>query len=365
MHVCNLMLIHALISPRSKIRLFLLASLLVCAGSIMAQSSSGKWDRLEGKKIVNHQGETLGRITDIVVDLENGRYVGVIVPVGGFLGLGAKQQVIPAAALTENRTANTLFLNMDKAKFLAAPTFQMSQEVGPPYAVKVAEVYRYFGQNPYFTTQISATPKAGEKLEQLGYIQQGSRILNMTVENRQGKAVGTVFGFRDLNRHTGQIAGVVLSPVGSMGSDKKIVEPHDLRYNLNHNRLRINNQEQEFLSSPDFTFQGGNNIREDAPQRPGTPGLPLVQGNSERDKRITTEIRNAIVGNSSLSHYGQSIEIGTVNGKTILRGRVQTEEGKNEIAAIAVKAAGRGNVTAMLEVRPMSRKEATTDQPGN
>ncbi|CAN5572826.1 hypothetical protein BH09VER1_BH09VER1_31350 [soil metagenome] len=323
----------------------------------------GKWDEVVGKKVANRQGEILGYVRDSVIDLEHGRYVGVLVASGGFLGFGERRQVVPPGALVAEGRGDTLYLDMDKARFRHAPTFQMSQEVGPPQTAKVAEVYRYYGQTPYFSTQIKAGATDRQKLEQLGYIQLGTKILLMPVDNLQGKNLGAVFGFRDLNRTTCKLAGVIIMPAAyDVAANKKIVPPQALRYNLKHNRLRLNDHDQPFAEAPDFAFAGRGKVIEDAPVRPGVPPPPLVQGNSDRDKDITLRITNDIVGDSELSHYAKNIEVGTVKGKTTLRGRVQTSRGRKKVIAYATAAAGRGNVTSLLEVRPLTAAEMAIDQ---
>ncbi|MEO6052419.1 MAG: BON domain-containing protein, partial [Chthoniobacterales bacterium] len=88
-----------------------------------------------------------------------------------------------------------------------------------------------------------------------------------------------------------------------------------------------------------------------------------VQGNSKRDKNITMEIIKGIEGTPNLSNYAQTMEVGTVHGKSILRGRVVSERNKKEIMALAEKVAGAGNVTFLLEVRAKSHRERSIDSP--
>ncbi len=351
----------------SKPRSFLLALAALACGLIATPASAqstGKWNEVVGKKIINRQGVTLGYVSDSAVDLENGRYVGMLVTFGGFLGIGQRTIVVPPGAVVDEGTPGCLTLDMDEARFRQAPTFRMSQTVGPPYADQVKKVYNYFGQSPYFTTDIQSTPRAGEKLAQLGYIQQGSNILRMPVENLQGVALGNVMGLRDLNRTTGLLGGVVIMPSAfDVAGDKKIVQPSDLRYNSRHDRLRLNDHQQTFANAPDFTFTGGGHYSHDDPSRPGSPEAPLVQGNSANDKRITTQINNAIQGDSTISHYAKIVEVATVKGQTTLRGRVQSVHGRDAIVGYAVAAAGKGHVTAILEIRPMSGAEQAIDKP--
>lgn len=320
--------------------------------------STGHWNEVVGKKVVNRQGVLLGYVSDSVIDLEHGRYVGALVNSGGFLGLFARSQVVPPAALVDEGVPGVLYLDMDKARFRNAPTFKMSQKVGPPQSARVAQVYRYYGEQPYFATQ----SQAGSKLPMLGYVKRGSSILLMPVDNLQGKNLGFVYGFRDLNRTTGLLGGVIIMPDSfSLSTGKKIVPPQALRYNLKHTRLRLNDHDLPFADAPDFAFAGGGRVVEDKPVLPSLPPPPLVQGNSRRDKAITLQISQAILADGELSHYAKTIEIGTVQGKTTLRGRVQTAGGHAKVLGYAEKAAGRGNVIDLLEVRPMTARERAID----
>ncbi|CAN5329909.1 hypothetical protein BH09VER1_BH09VER1_49240 [soil metagenome] len=350
---------------KSRFLLLALATLVLGVFALPASAqSTGKWSEVVGRKIVNRQGVTLGYVSDSAVDLENGRYVGMMVKFGGFLGIGRRTIVVPPGAVVDEGVPGCYTLDMDEAHFRAAPTFRMSQTVGPPYAVQVQKVYNYFGQSPYFTTEIQANARTGEKLGQLGYVQEGSNILRMPVDNLQGLQVGVVMGLRDLNRTTGKLGGVVISPsLYNAGDDKKIVQGQDLRYNSRHDRLRLNDSKQSFANAPDFTFTGGGHFTQENPNRPGTPPPPLIQGNSASDKRITTQINNAILGDSELSHYSKSIEVATVHGKAMLRGRVQSTRGRDAVVGYAVAAAGKGNVTAQIEVSPSTAAERATDKP--
>lgn len=55
---------------------------------------------LIGDNIINPEGEALGRIHDIMVDLEEGKIEYVVIEFGGFLGLNQKYFAIPFKALS-------------------------------------------------------------------------------------------------------------------------------------------------------------------------------------------------------------------------------------------------------------------------
>lgn len=328
-----------------------------------AQLTAGQWDEIVGKEIRNNQGVLLGRVRDSAVDLEHGRFVGMIVTYGGFLGIGEKSIIIPPDALRDDGTPRTLFLDMDEKTFRQAPTFLLSKDVGPPLSAKVAEVYRYFGQTPFFAVQGTSSTMDAQSLNTLGFVQKGSKIIFLPVENQQGVRLGYVAGLRDLNRVTGRLKGVVIRPYGNVSPENmKVVQPQALRYNRNHKELRLNNHFQEFKDSPTFDMSAGGRFEEDSPVRPGLPLLPPVQGESPQDKAITMKIVKRVVADKKLFNYGKTIEIKTLHGKTILRGRVINAANRDRLVAYATEAAGAGNVIVQIEVRPMSASEHAIDR---
>jgi hyperosmotically inducible periplasmic protein len=78
---------------------------------------------------------------------------------------------------------------------------------------------------------------------------------------------------------------------------------------------------------------------------------PLDQKNSEGDLKITQKIRQAVMGDSSLSFTAKNVKIITIDGNVTLRGPVNTAEERQAIEAAARKVAGAGRVDNQLEVK--------------
>lgn len=77
---------------------------------------------------------------------------------------------------------------------------------------------------------------------------------------------------------------------------------------------------------------------------------PMDQGGSEGDRKITQQIRQAVVGDGSLSFSAKNVKVITVNGKVTLRGTVNTSDERAAVERAAVKVAGAGRVDNQLEV---------------
>jgi len=95
--------------------------------SIKAQNSEYRQVLSAGSiasdKVVNLEGETLGNIEDIMIDIRDGRVAYAVLAFGGFMGLGDKLFAIPWSALKVDEDNKCLVLNVDKQKLKQAPGF--------------------------------------------------------------------------------------------------------------------------------------------------------------------------------------------------------------------------------------------------
>jgi hyperosmotically inducible protein len=82
----------------------------------------------------------------------------------------------------------------------------------------------------------------------------------------------------------------------------------------------------------------------------GSTLTPMDQGNSEQDRKITQQIRQAVVKDHSLSFTAKNVKIITINGKVTLRGPVKSEAERSAIEAEAKSVAGANQVDNYLEI---------------
>jgi sporulation protein YlmC with PRC-barrel domain len=100
---------------------------------------------LIGKDVRNPQGEDLGDIKDVIVDLNNSRLHYVVLSFGGFLGLGDKQFAFPATAFKAAADKDELVLSIDKERLKKAPGFEQAKAPDWNNAEFRNQVDRYFG----------------------------------------------------------------------------------------------------------------------------------------------------------------------------------------------------------------------------
>jgi sporulation protein YlmC with PRC-barrel domain len=99
--------------------------------------------------VVNRQGEKLGKIEDLMVDLNSGRIAYAVLSYGGFLGLGDKLFAIPWDALTVDTSNERFVLNVDKDTLKNAPGFDKNNWPDMTYEWG-DKVYGYYGYVPYW-----------------------------------------------------------------------------------------------------------------------------------------------------------------------------------------------------------------------
>lgn len=76
-----------------------------------------------GDRVENRQGEHLGRIKDIMLDVQRGSIAYVVLEYGSFMGMGGKLFAVPFDALDLDQTQQKFMLDLSKADLDGAPGF--------------------------------------------------------------------------------------------------------------------------------------------------------------------------------------------------------------------------------------------------
>lgn len=103
---------------------------------------------LVGDRVRNAEGEDLGTIEELMIDLHSGRIVYVVLSFGGILGIGDKLFAIPWSALSLDPDDNQIVLNVKRASLENAPG--LDKEQWPSMADRDwgVEIYNHYGYTP-------------------------------------------------------------------------------------------------------------------------------------------------------------------------------------------------------------------------
>jgi sporulation protein YlmC with PRC-barrel domain len=80
-------------------------------------------DRVEGTEVYNAQGEHLGEVEDVIIDLPSGKVAYAVMSFGGFLGIGEKYHPVPWSMLKYDISKKGYVVPMDKAMLEKAPAY--------------------------------------------------------------------------------------------------------------------------------------------------------------------------------------------------------------------------------------------------
>lgn len=106
---------------------------------------------LTGDGIRNPQGEDLGSLHEIMLDVESGRISYAVLSFGGVLGLGNKLFAIPWSALTLSTAEHKFILDIPRDRLEKAPGFDKSD--WPDFADRTwgEKIHSYYGRTPYWS----------------------------------------------------------------------------------------------------------------------------------------------------------------------------------------------------------------------
>jgi osmotically-inducible protein OsmY len=115
----------------------------------------------------------------------------------------------------------------------------------------------------------------------------------------------------------------------------------------------INEVYQVYHVEPYFTPATADvdNTARNVRDRSGDMMTPTDQGNNKSDIQTSAQIRKAVLAIDQLSTDARNVKIITVNGHVTLRGVVNTEEEKRQVADAATRIAGDNQVDNQLEVK--------------
>ncbi len=116
--------------------------------------------KINGDKVINLAGEHLGKIEDLMIDLENGRIAYAVLSFGGFLGFGNKLFAVPWEALSVRSHEHAFALDVSKEILEKAEGFDKDdwpvtcEQLATSTREWLANIYTCYGCKPYWQTGV-------------------------------------------------------------------------------------------------------------------------------------------------------------------------------------------------------------------
>jgi len=107
-------------------------------------------DTLQGDSVVNPQGDKLGTIEDIMLDVPGGRIAYAVLSFGGIMGMGEKLFAIPWSALTLDADNKCFVLDIPQEHLKNAPGFDKDQWPAMADESWASQLHTYYNKQPYW-----------------------------------------------------------------------------------------------------------------------------------------------------------------------------------------------------------------------
>ena len=105
---------------------------------------------LLGNNIYNLEGEKLGEIKDVMLDVDLGRVAYAVLSFGGFLGMGDKLFAIPFEAFRIDPANERIVLNVPKETLKNAPGFDKDRWPSAADRAWATKIHQHYGYAPYW-----------------------------------------------------------------------------------------------------------------------------------------------------------------------------------------------------------------------
>jgi sporulation protein YlmC with PRC-barrel domain len=107
-------------------------------------------DQVEGTKVYNRSGESLGTVEDLIIDKVGGKVAYAVVGFGGFLGIGDRHYPLPWEKLTYDTNMGGFVVDLDRRMLEGAPSYTDDGTAGWNDPAWGKRVYEYYGARPYW-----------------------------------------------------------------------------------------------------------------------------------------------------------------------------------------------------------------------
>src|SRR5262245_2020060 len=233
------------------IGLIALASAIAVAGSTNTNSAAtssserpppraDKASQLLGREVRGSNDREIGRIDDLVLDLDCGRVLYVVVRVGGgFLGMGERRVAVPAGAFRQQ--AGPWRSKVDKPQLAGAPRLTREQETQLENPSFVSNTFQYFKQTAWW----------GGPDVQFNNVHKLTELLGMEVKGLDNEKVGNVSDLA-IDLSAGRIISAIVSQTQAVQRGSTALPPNALTPSADRQSLTTSIDAGKLASAPHF-----------------------------------------------------------------------------------------------------------------
>jgi len=227
-------------------------------------------NKLIGREVIGSDNQKLGKLNDLVLDLQTGRILYAVIGSGGLGAIGENKLAVPPGIFTDVQLAAEskstfgrgpdLHANIDKPKLNGAPQFtkdiDKDGELGK--ADFLNQVYQYLGEKAWWQNG-NATASAGE----FQNVHKASDLIGMKVQNVTDQPMAKIENAA-LDLPAGRILFVLLSSDSSLdlGNDLYALPPDALTLSSDKKKLTADISKEKLSGAPHFAKDNWNNLND-------------------------------------------------------------------------------------------------------
>ena len=106
---------------------------------------------LNGDKVMSSDGEHVGKIADLMLDVRSGRIAYAVLSTGGFLGIGDTLHAIPWSALTLDAIERCFVVDIPAQRLKDEPGFDKDHWPSMADATWGTQLHQYYNRRPYWS----------------------------------------------------------------------------------------------------------------------------------------------------------------------------------------------------------------------
>jgi sporulation protein YlmC with PRC-barrel domain len=181
---------------------FCLAAVLMGTRVALAETNAASLPlrarQLTGMKVENTDGQKVGTVRNLVLDIRTGEVRYVVIGSGGLLGIHATLKLAPSEVMSAaTAKSQTLAVNATATQWSHAPAFKLSSLASLGEPGRAREISRYFktpqgNASIAATNSLSTTGRVNSTNGPEAELKLGSNLIGMRVVNQKQEKIGEV-----------------------------------------------------------------------------------------------------------------------------------------------------------------------------
>ncbi|HLX27535.1 MAG TPA: PRC-barrel domain-containing protein [Casimicrobiaceae bacterium] len=223
------------------------------AGQPLSHVQAIRASRLLGVDVTNPQGDDLGEIRDLLIDVHDGRVRYAVLDYGGISNVGDNLFAVPITAFRPTADGSGLVVDIDNDKLEHAPSFNRDQWPdfnSSDYTSRVDRYYASQGSSESQTSDAAQAKHEGAGPHASVALWRASRLIGRDVDNKQGDDVGKI---NDLvvNMRNGRVRYVLLQydKPSSLDAERWALPIAALNFNDTHRDVVLNASPEQMDTS--------------------------------------------------------------------------------------------------------------------